>query len=144
AYLVNAYHIPATIPGQPGYESLLSQITGAVSGKGTFYYVTMFSILVVLSLSANTSFADFPRLCRAMAQHRYLPYGLAVRGRRLVYSLGVYTLALLSGVLLIVFGGVTDRLIPLFAIGAFLSFTLSQAGMVMHWHKQNDKHAARR
>jgi hypothetical protein len=89
----------------------------------------------VLALSANTSFADFPRLCRAMAQNGYLPYGFAVRGRRLVYSYGVYVLAALSAALLIIFGGVTDRLIPLFAIGAFLSFTMSQAGMVIHWKK---------
>ena len=97
--------------------------------------MTIGSILIVLSLSANTSFADFPRLCRAMSQNGYLPYEFAARGQRLVYSYGVYSLALLSAVILIVFGGVTDRLIPLFAIGAFLSFTLSQAGMVGHWRK---------
>lgn len=90
----------------------------------------------MLALSANTSFADFPRLCSAMAHNGYLPYGFAVRGRRLVYSLGVYVLAGLSAIQLIVFEGVTDRLIPLFAIGAFLSFTLSQAGMVVHWGQQ--------
>jgi hypothetical protein len=93
----------------------------------------------VLSLSANTSFAGFPRLCRAMAQNGYLPYEFASRGRRLVYSYGVYSLAVLSAILLVVFGGITDRLIPLFAIGAFLSFTLSQAGMVAHWRKQSGK-----
>ncbi|HVX67610.1 MAG TPA: APC family permease [Bryobacteraceae bacterium] len=140
-YLVRAYHIEATPPGRPGYESLLSQLTGAVAGKGAFYYLTIGAIVAVLSLSANTSFAGFPRLCRAMAQNGYLPYGFAVRGRRLVYSWGVYVLALLAGVLLVIFGGVTDRLIPLFAIGAFLSFTLSQAGMVMHWRKQKGRHA---
>ncbi len=105
-----------------------------------FYYVAIGSILVVLALSANTSFADFPRLCRAVAQNGYLPYGFAIRGRRLVYSYGVYVLAALSALLLIVFGGVTDRLIPLFAIGAFLSFTLSQAGMVVHWLKKKGPH----
>ena len=136
AVLVRAYHIGATEPGRPGYESVLSQFIGAVGGKGVFYYVSIGSILVVLSLSANTSFADFPRLCRAIAQHGYLPYGFTTRGRRLVYSYGVYALAALSACLLTVFGGVTDRLIPLFAIGAFLSFTLSQAGMVEHWRKQ--------
>ena len=142
-YLVRMYHVAATDPGKPGYESLLSQLTGAVAGKGIFYYVTIGSILMVLALSANTSFADFPRLCRAMAQNGYLPYGFAVRGRRLVYSFGVYVLAILSALLLIVFGGVTDRLIPLFAIGAFLSFTLSQAGMVVHWRKQQSPGARR-
>ena len=93
----------------------------------------MFSILLVLCLSANTSFADFPRLCRAVARDDYLPHSLTTRGRRLVYSQGIWALAILAGLLLILFGGVTDRLIPLFAVGAFLAFTLSQAGMVGHW-----------
>lgn len=136
AFLARVYHIGATPPGQAGYQSVLSQLVGAVAGRGIFYYVTIGSILVVLALSANTSFADFPRLCRAMAQDRFLPYGFAARGRRLVYSYGVYSLAILAALLLTVFGGVTDRLIPLFAIGAFMSFTLSQAGMVAHWRKQ--------
>jgi amino acid transporter len=140
-YLVRAYHLSARPPGMPGYESLLSQLTGAVAGRGLFYYLTIGSIFAVLSLSANTSFADFPRLCRAIAQNGYLPYGFKVRGRRLVYSYGIYVLAFFSAVLLVVFGGVTDRLIPLFAIGAFLSFTLSQAGMVMHWRNEKGRHA---
>jgi len=135
AYLVRAYEIAATPPGQAGYESVLSMLVAAVSGKGFFYYVTMASILLVLALSANTSFADFPRLCRVIANDNFLPRAFAVRGRRLVYSWGIYTLAILSGFLLIIFGGVTDRLIPLFAVGAFLAFTLSQAGMVAHWKR---------
>jgi len=143
AYLARVYHIGATVPDRAGYESILSQLIGAVAGKGLFYYVAIGSILTVLSLSANTSFADFPRLCRAMAQNGYLPYEFASRGRRLVYSYGVYSMAALSAILLVVFGGVTDRLIPLFAIGAFLSFTLSQAGMVAHWRKQGGKRVKR-
>jgi hypothetical protein len=143
AYLARIYHVGATAPGRAGYESILSQLIGAVAGKGIFYYIAIGSILMVLSLSANTSFADFPRLCRAMAQNGYLPYEFATRGRRLVYSYGVYTLAALSAMLLITFRGVTDRLIPLFAIGAFLSFTLSQAGMVAHWRKQSTAHITR-
>jgi amino acid transporter len=135
AVLVNAYHIGATPPGQPGYESVLSQLTAAVAGKGAFYYLTIGSILLVLAFSANTAFADFPRLCRAVAQDGYLPYSFASRGRRLVYSQGIYVLSFLTAFLLILFGGVTDRLIPLFAVGAFLAFTLSQAGMVAHWGK---------
>jgi amino acid transporter len=135
AYLCRVYQIGATAPGQPGYESVLSQLTAAVSGRGVFYFVTIFSVLTVLSLSANTSFADFPRLCHFIAEDGYLPYLFRIRGRRLVYSFGIGVLAVFSGLLLIVFGGVTDRLIPLFAVGAFLAFTLSQAGMVMHWRK---------
>ncbi len=134
AYLASAYHIAATDPG-PGYQSVLSQLTAAVGGRGVFYYVTIASILLVLSLSANTGFADFPRLCHNLARDRYLPFAFTLRGRRLVYSGGVYVLAVMAALLLIVFRGVTDRLIPLFAIGAFLAFTLSQAGMVQHWRR---------
>lgn len=140
AYVVRAYSIGATDPGQPGYESVLSQMIGAVTGKGLFYYVAIGSVLLVLSLSANTAFADFPRLCQAVARNGYLPKSFATRGRRLVYSQGIFALTLISGGLLIVFRGVTDRLIPLYAIGAFLAFTLSQAGMVAHWRKIKGHH----
>ncbi len=136
AHLTRAYGIMATDPGSKHYQSLLSMITAAVAGKGLVYYVTIGSILVLLSLSANTAFADFPRLCRAIAEDGYLPRFFAIRGRRLVYHEGILTLAVLSAVILTVFGGVTDRLIPLFAIGAFSAFTLSQAGMVMHWRRE--------
>jgi amino acid transporter len=135
AYLVRAYNIAATDPGKAGYQSALSMMVGAVAGRGVFYYITIGSVLLVLSLSANTAFADFPRLCRAIALNGYLPDSFSLRGRRLVYSRGIYVLAILSGALLILFRGVTDRLIPLYAVGAFLAFTLSQAGMVAHWKK---------
>jgi amino acid transporter len=141
AYLARTYHIAATDPGAPGYQSLLSMVVAAVAGKGAFYYVTIAGILFVLSLSANTAFADFPRLCRAIAQNGYLPHSFALRGRRLVYSQGIYALAMLTGALLIIFGGVTDRLIPLYAVGAFLAFTLSQAGMVAHWKRNRGRGA---
>ncbi len=135
AHLTKAYGIMATDPGSKNYQSLLSMITAAVAGKGVVYYVTIGSILVLLSLSANTAFADFPRLCRAIAEDGYLPRFFAIRGRRLVYHEGILVLGVLSAVILTVFGGVTDRLIPLFAIGAFSAFTLSQAGMVQHWRR---------
>jgi hypothetical protein len=141
AYLCRAYGIAATQPGQPGYESVLSQLTAAVSGRGILYFVSMTAVLTVLALSANTSFADFPRLCHAIAEDGYLPYLFTIRGRRLVFSFGVSALAILAGVLLITFQGVTDRLIPLFAVGAFMAFTLSQAGMVMHWKKSEGPRA---
>jgi hypothetical protein len=140
SYLVKVYGIAATDPGQPGYQSLLSMLIAAVFGKGVFYYLTIASILLVLSLSANTAFADFPRLCKAIAQNNYLPHAFAYRGRRLVYTYGILVLAVLTGVLLIAFGGVTDRLIPLYAVGAFLAFTLSQFGMVVHWRKKRGPH----
>ena len=143
AFLVRAYHIGATDPGAAGYRSVLSQLTAAVAGQGLFYYITMGSILLVLALSANTAFADFPRLCRAVAEDGYLPRGFASLGRRLVYSQGIWVLAVLCALLLVLFGGVTDRLIPLYAVGAFLAFTLSQAGMVAHW-KRAGGNASRR
>jgi amino acid transporter len=136
AYLVRAYGIAATDPGQSGYQSVLSMLVGAVLGRGWFYYVTIGAVLLILCLSANTAFADFPRLCRAVAQNSFLPHSFGYRGRRLVYTEGILVLAVLSAILLTLFGGVTDRLIPLFAIGAFTAFTLSQAGMVGHWIKQ--------
>lgn len=140
AFLTKIYSITATPPGEAGYESVLSQLLGAVVGKGIFYYVSIASILLVLALSANTAFADFPRLCQAIARNGYLPKSFALRGRRLVFSQGIYALTVVAGVLLIVFRGVTDRLIPLYAIGAFLAFTLSQAGMVAHWKKTKGRH----
>ena len=135
AYLVPAYGVAATVPGQTGYQSVLSQLLAAITGKGGFYWASIVSILVVLSLSANTAFADFPRLSRAIALNGFLPYGLTLRGRRLVFGEGVYALAILTAILLVIFRGVTDRLIPLYAVGAFLAFTLSQAGMVVHWKR---------
>ena len=144
ALLCRAYSIGATDPGAAGYQSILSQLTAAVMGRGWFYYVTIGSILAVLALSANTSYADFPRLTRAIAMHDYLPHVFKVRGRRLLYSHGIVALVGFTALLLIVFNGVTDRLIPLFAIGAFLAFTLSQAGMVVHWKRLGGKGMARR
>ena len=140
AFLCRAYHVGATNPGT-GYQSVLSQLTAAVVGRNAFYFVTIASILLVLSLSANTAFADFPRLCRLVAEDGYLPTPLAVRGRRLVYTVGIITLGILCAVLLTLFGGITDRLIPLYAVGAFLAFTLSQAGMVAHWRRKGGPRA---
>ncbi|MFL5373030.1 MAG: APC family permease [Myxococcales bacterium] len=138
AFLAHAYGIGATEPGRPGYQSVISQLVAAVAGRGAFYYLTMGSVFAVLALSANTSFADFPRVCRLLALDDYLPDGFARRGRRLVYSRGIVTLAVLAAVLLVAFRGITDRLIPLFAVGAFLSFSMSQLGMVLHWKRQGN------
>jgi amino acid transporter len=136
ALLCRAYGIAATNPDGPGYESVLSMLTRAVMGHGWFYFVTIGSVLLVLALSANTAFADFPRLTRAIAMDSYMPHVFLLRGRRLLYSWGIYVLVALTALLLILFGGITDRLIPLYAIGAFMAFTLSQAGMVVHWYRK--------
>ncbi len=133
AYLCQAYRIGALNPELPSYQSVVSQLVAAILGRGFLYYVTIGSTLAVLALSANTGFADFPRLCRLLGKDEFLPRSFTQRGRRLVFSLGIVILSLLSGGLLLIFGGVTDRLIPLFAVGAFLAFTMSQAGMVVHW-----------
>jgi hypothetical protein len=119
-------------------------LTRTIAGGGWFYRLTIASILIVLTCSANTSFADFPRVCRALAVDGYLPQSFANRGRRLVYSEGIVVLTILSAILLWAFGGITDRLIPLFAVGAFMAFTLSQAGMVMHWKRMKEPGARRK
>jgi amino acid transporter len=134
-FLAHAYKIGALDQQQPGYQSIVSQLIAAVVGRGWFYYITIGSVLAVLTLSANTSFADFPRLCRLLAEDSYLPASFANLGRRLVYTIGISILAILSALLLIIFNGITDKLIPLFAVGAFGAFTLSQAGMVVHWRR---------
>ncbi len=136
AYLATSYGIMAMDQTQPGYQSVLSQLVGAVAGRGAFYYVAIASALGILCLSANTSFVGFPRMCRLVAQDEFLPRPFATAGRRLVYSVGIIYLAITAGLLLTLFDGVTDRLIPLFAIGAFLTFTMSQTGMVAHWRRE--------
>jgi amino acid transporter len=132
AWLAGAYGVMAMDQSKPGYQSVLSQLVGAVYGRGWFYYVTIGSVLAVLCLSANTSFVGFPRLCRLVARDGFLPRAFAIPGRRLVYSVGILFLASGAAILLAAFGGITDRLFPLFAVGAFLSFTLSQAGLVIN------------
>ena len=138
AILLPAYGIAATPPGLPGYDSVLSQLIGAVAGKGAFYWTSIGSILVVLSLSANTAFADFPRLARAIAQNGFLPHGLALRGRRLVFEKGIYALALLAGVLLALFGGVMATavtvavvLVAKFTEGAWITLLLIPGLMLL-------------
>ncbi len=136
AVLVRAYGIVATDPNGNAYQSILSMLFAAVVGRGWFYYVAIGSVLVLLTLSANTAFADFPRVCHFVAEDGFLPNAFANRGRRLVYSEGIIVLFVITAALLIGFGGITDRLIPLFAVGAFLAFTMSQAGMVAHWKRE--------
>ena len=140
AHVTAARGLHAMDQSAPGYESVLSQLVSGVVGRGVAYDVTIGAVLVVLCLSANTSFVGFPRLCRLVASDGYLPRAFALPGRRLVYTAGVVFLSAGAGVLLIGFGGITDRLIPLFAIGAFLSFTLSQSGMAAHWLRERSGH----
>jgi len=106
---------------------------------GWFYYVVQAATAAILVLAANTAFADFPRLSSLLARDRFLPRQFANRGDRLVFSNGIVILAIFSGVLVIAFGGDTSRLIPLYAVGVFLSFTMSQSGMVVHWLRERAK-----
>ncbi|MEK6397625.1 MAG: amino acid permease, partial [Terriglobus sp.] len=138
SYVAKAYGVSAMDSNDPAYQSVLSIEVAAVFGRGWFYFLTMGSVLAALSFSANTAFADFPRMARAIALKDYMPRVFLLRGRRLLFSHGIYALTGFTALLLIVFNGVTDRLIPLYAIGAFLAFTLSQAGMVRHWMKARD------
>jgi amino acid transporter len=140
AWLATKYHIMAMDPSEHGYQSLLSLIVMAVFGRGWIYHFTMWSVFLALAFSANTAFAGFPRLARTIAMNDYLPHVFTLRGRRLLFSHGIYALTGFTFVILIMFGGNTERLISLYAIGAFLAFTLSQAGMVVHWrHDTNNK-----
>jgi len=120
------------------HETVISQFgriifTGYMSW---FYYLVQITTAAILVLAANTSFADFPRLSSLLARDRFLPRQFANRGDRLVFSNGIILLAVFSGILIWAFGGETSRLIPLYAVGVFLSFTLSQSGMVVHWWKE--------
>ena len=143
AWLAKQYGIMAMEPTDHNYQSLLSLIVMAVFGRSWFFHFTMWSIFLALTLSANTAFADFPRVTRAVALNDFLPHVFVLRGRRLLYSYGIYALTILTAVILIKFSGNIDNIISLYAIGAFLAFTLSQSGMVVHWKKLKGKHKGR-
>ncbi len=121
------------------HETIVSQIGRQVFGGGALYLALQAATALILTLAANTSFADFPRLSAILARDRYLPRQLANLGDRLVFANGIIALAFLALALIVIFGGETHRLIPLYAVGVFLSFTLSQAGMVRHWHKESGR-----
>jgi amino acid transporter len=127
-------------------ETVISQFARIMfAGRmGWFYYVVQAATAAILVLAANTSFADFPRLSSLLARDRFLPRQFANRGDKLVFSNGIILLAVFASVLVIAFGGDTSRLIPLYAVGVFLSFTLSQSGMVRHWLKERERERARK
>ncbi len=119
-------------------ETVLSQLGRAVFGTGPLWVALQVATALILILAANTSFADFPRLASILARDGFLHRGFAFRGDRLAFSSGIVVLAALACVLLVVFEGSVDRLIPLYAVGVFTSFTLSQTGMVVHWWRHRD------
>jgi amino acid transporter len=124
-------------------ETLVSAMARHTFGTGLFYYFIQAATAAILVLAANTSFADFPRLASLLAADRYLPRQLANRGDRLVFSNGVVILAVLAVVLIVVFKGQEQAMLPLYAVGVFLSFTLSQSGMVVHWLRERKADEAR-
>ena len=119
-----------------GSETVLSQLGRHVFGGGPLYYALQYTTFAVLVLAANTAFADFPRLAGILANDRYMPRQLAARGDRLAFSNGIVMLALLAIGLVWLFDGSTNALVPLYAVGVFVCFTLSQAGMVVHWWRE--------
>ena len=120
--------------------TVMSQMGEAVFGKGNiFYFILQGATALILTLAANTAYADFPRLSSLIAADGYLPRQFANRGDRLVFSNGVIFLSVASSLLLVIFGGETNALIPLYAVGVFTAFTLSQAGMVKHHLKEREK-----
>lgn len=133
-FLANQYQVVAVHHSD---TTVLSRIAGAVFGEGSvlFFYM-QFSTLLILSLAANTAYADFPRLAAIISRDRYLPRQLTNLGDRLVFSNGIITLAVLASILIVLFDAREHNLLPLYAVGVFLSFTLSQSGMVVHWLKE--------
>ena len=135
-FLAGQYHIL----GLKGQESVISQIARHTLGDSTIFYgIYAVGIVAILVLAANTAFSDFPRLASFLARDKFLPGQFLFRGDRLAFNTGIITLALLAGILIVIFDASTDELIPLYAIGVFLSFTLSQAGMVAKWIKEKEK-----
>ncbi len=131
-------HLTGVAPSPTG-ETILSQMARGAFGEGGLYYLLQGATAAILVLAANTSYADFPRLGSIMAADGFLPKQLKERGSRLVYSNGMIMLTAVSVLLIVVFAGETSRLIPLYAVGVFASFTLSQTGMVVHWLRSRDE-----
>jgi hypothetical protein len=133
SFLAHRYHVMPTTN-----ETVLSILGHHIFGGGPLYYALQYTTFAVLVLAANTAFADFPRLAGILAVDKYMPGQLAARGDRLAFSNGIIMLALVAWLLVWLFGGNTNALVPLYAIGVFVCFTLSQAGMVMHWRSTKE------
>ena len=139
AVLAKRWHI-----GPRTGQTVLSQIMAMAVGRGWAYYIVTITITIVLALAANTSFGGLPVLASLVARDNYLPHLFTLRGDRQTFANGIGVLAVLAGALLVAVGGNTNTLIPLFAIGVFIGFTLSQAGLVVHWRRTRPPHWRRR
>jgi amino acid transporter len=126
-------HVYGVLPSEQ--ETVVSQLARGVFGRGLPYYLVQAATMLILVLAANTAYADFPRLASILARDRYVPRQFMNQGDRLAFSNGIVGLSIFAAILLIVFGGDTHALIPLYMVGVFISFTLSQAGMVVHWRQ---------
>ena len=120
-------------------ETILSALGRTVFGNGVGYFLVQFTTMAVLAVAANTSFAGFPRVAAILAQDRFVPRQLAHLGDRLVFTNGILLLAAVTGLLIVLFNGDSHALVPLFAVGAFSAFTLSQLGMVRHWLRSRER-----
>jgi len=120
-------------------ETILSALARRIIGSGPIYYIVQFSTLAVLAVAANTSFAGFPRITAILANDKFMPRQLFNVGDRLVFNNGILLLIILTALLIVTFNGDSHALVPLFAVGAFSAFTLSQAGMVVHWFRLKNK-----
>jgi hypothetical protein len=130
-----AYQIVPSVGGAP---SVVALVAGTVFGDGPLFYTFQIATALILFLAANTSFNAFPRLAAILAEDGYMPRQFSFRGDRLAYSYGIVALAAIAGLLLLIFGGVTTLLIPLYSVGVFVCFTLSQVGMVRHWRRSGE------
>ncbi len=140
SFLADHLHAFPDDPNNPNYETIISKIgRNLVGGNNPFYYIVQASTALILILAANTAFADFPRLSFFLARDKFMPNIFSYRGDRLAFTTGIVVLAVFASILLIQANGHTDALIPLYAIGVFLAFTLSQSGMVVHWQKEKKK-----
>jgi amino acid transporter len=135
AVLAKRWHV-----GPRSGQTVLSQIMSLAVGRGWAYYIVSITITIVLALAANTSFGGLPVLSSLLARDHYVPHFFALRGDRQTYAFGIGALAVMSGVLLLAVRGNTNTLIPLFAIGVFTGFTLSQTGLVVHWRRLRPPH----
>ena len=128
------------IPDPNEIETIVSRIARTLLGPGPRLWLVQGSAAVMLAVAANTSYADFPRLANILARDRFLPRGFAVRGRRLAFDHGILTLSLIAAALIVIFRGSLTSLVPLFTIGLFVSFTLSEVGMVVHhWRRREPR-----
>jgi amino acid transporter len=121
-------------------ETTISQLARGIVGTGPIYYVIQLSTALILILAGNTAYAGFPRLASLLARDNFAPHQFAYRGERLAFSNGIIVLGIVASVLVILFGGKTEALLPLYAVGVFTAFTLSQAGMVVHWYREHGRH----